>query len=314
MTPARVARHVALAAIAGMLAAATATAQTTKPQATKPQAPAAAPAKPATATEPEPDLAYAAFQRGMYVTAFAEAMRRVEQKSDVKAMTLLAELYADGLGLRQDEAKAAEWYRLAAERGDREAIFALAMFRMNGRGGLRDRDAAAKLLASELLRGAAQAGNPEAQYALATFYKEGRGVPQDLREAARLLGAAALAENSDAEIEYGIALFNGTGIAKNEVAAATYLTKAARRGSPIAQNRLALMYAMGRGVKLDPVQAARWHLIARSGGANDLFLEDFLRKMKPEDRAAGEAAAKPWIARLAAQRTQAAQAPSATQP
>ena len=58
------------------------------------------------------------------------------------------------------------------------------------------------------------------------------------------------------------------------------------------------MYATGRGVKADPVQAARWHLIARAGGDNDLFLEDFLRKMKPEDRAAGEAAAKPWIARL----------------
>ena len=133
-----------------------------------------------------------------------------------------------------------------------------------------------------------------------------------LREAARLLGAAALADNTDAEVEYGIALFNGTGVAKNEVAAATYLTKAARRGSPIAQNRLAFMYATGQGVKRDPVQAARWHLIARSGGASDLFLEDYLRKMKPEDRAAGEAAAKPWITRLAAQQPQ--DLPLATNP
>ena len=290
-------------------------------------------AKPAaTAPTEEPDLAYGAFQRGLYVAAFREATRRIEQKSDTKAMTLLGELYADGLGVRQDDNKAAEWYRLAAGRGDREAMFALAMFHMNGRGGPRDRDAAAKLFAAaaklghpaaaynlallylegqlfpqdfkraaELLRIAAQAGNPEAQYALATFYKEGRGVPQDLREAARLLGAAALADNTAAEVEYGIALFNGTGIARNEAAAATYLTRAARRGNPIAQNRLAFMYAMGRGVKLDPVQAARWHLIARAGGSNDLLLEDFLRKMKPEDRAAGEAAAKPWIASLEAQ-------------
>ena len=50
------------------------------------------------------------------------------------------------------------------------------------------------------------------------------------------------------------------------------------------------MYATGRGVKADPVQAARWHLIARAGGDSDLFLEDYLRKMKPADRAAGEAA------------------------
>ena len=76
---------------------------------------------------------------------------------------------------------------------------------------------------------------------------------KDPREAARLLGAAALAGNMDAEVEYGIALFNGTGIAKNETTAGNYLRKAARKGSPIAQNRLAFMYATGRGVKADPV-------------------------------------------------------------
>ena len=169
-------------------------------------------------TPPSPTSPTARIQRGMYLTAFAEATQRVEEKSDVKAMTLLAELYADGLASEQDEQKAADWYRIAAERGDREAMFALAMFKMTGRGGPRDRDGAAKLLAAaaklghaaaaynlallylegqlfpqdfkraaELLRIAAQAGSPEAQYALATFYKEGRGVPKDLREAARLL-------------------------------------------------------------------------------------------------------------------------------
>src|ERR1700681_2711794 len=49
----------------------------------------------------EPDPAYAAFQRGYYLTAFALATDRVETKKDVKAMTLLGELYAGGLGIRQ---------------------------------------------------------------------------------------------------------------------------------------------------------------------------------------------------------------------
>src|SRR5271163_2760479 len=75
----------------------------------------------------EPDPAYAAFQRGYYVTAFALATERVEAKKDAKAMTLLGELYAGGLGIRHDDLKAAEWYKLAAERGDRNAMFALAM-------------------------------------------------------------------------------------------------------------------------------------------------------------------------------------------
>ena len=44
----------------------------------------------------------------------------------------------------------------------------------------------------------------------------------------------------------------------------------------------------------------RWHLIAKAGGNNDQFLEEFMRKMKPADRAAAEDKAKPWIARMQA--------------
>lgn len=291
-------------------------------------APAVAQSSASTSSD-EPDIAYAEYQRGLYVSAFREATRRVEAKTDPKAMTLLGELYAEGLGVANDDKKAADWYKLAAARGDREAVFALAMFKMTGRGGPADRPEAARLLAeasklghvvatydlallhldgqlvrqdfvraAELMRIAADAGSPEAQYALATFYKEGRGVKKDLEEAARLLGIAARSGHTNAEVEYGIALFNGTGIAKNESAAAGYFLKAAQKNNPVGQNRLAWMYAIGRGIKADPVEAARWHLIARAGGDNDQYLDEFVRNMKPLDRAMGENKAKPWIARM----------------
>ena len=67
---------------------------------------------------------------------------------------------------------------------------------------------------------------PEAQYALATFYKEGTGVPKDLEKSVRLLQLASLADNVDAEVEYAIALFNGSGTPKNETAAVALLRKA----------------------------------------------------------------------------------------
>ena len=41
-------------------------------------------------------------------------------------MTLLGELYANGLGVPEDDKKAEEWYKLAAARGDANAMFALA--------------------------------------------------------------------------------------------------------------------------------------------------------------------------------------------
>jgi hypothetical protein len=67
------------------------------------------------------------------------------------------------------------------------------------------------------------------------------------------------------------------------------------RGSPIAQNRLARILAAGRGVAADPVEAIKWHLIAKAGGASDLSLDEFVQKQTAETRAAANKAAKPWL-------------------
>src|SRR6188472_4245049 len=72
-----------------------------KPAATQSNKAATAPAVPAAAQANagrELDLAYGAFQRGHYVTAFSIATQRADEQKDVKAMTLLGELYANGLG------------------------------------------------------------------------------------------------------------------------------------------------------------------------------------------------------------------------
>jgi TPR repeat protein len=98
-------------------------------------------------------------------------------------------------------------------------------------------------------------------------------------------------------------LFNGEGVAKDEAGAGSLFLKAARRGSPIAQNRLARMLAVGRGLPADPVQAIKWHLIAKAAGAGDLFLDDFVQKQSTDARARAEKEAKPWLALIAASRS-----------
>ena len=127
----------------------------------------------------EVDLAYGAMQRGLYLTAFKIATQRVEQRGDAKAMTLLGELYANGFGVQHDDDKAAHWYRLAIERGDREAMFALAMMRFVGRAGGVDREEAAKLLAA-----ATRLDHPLAAYNLGLLYLEGQLFPRDFARAA----------------------------------------------------------------------------------------------------------------------------------
>ena len=93
----------AIAALA-VLAANAADAQAPRTKAKQPAAP--APAAPAV---PVIDAAYAAFQRGEYLAAFAEATKRVEEAPAPAAMTLLGELYANGLGVKIEPARAAEW-------------------------------------------------------------------------------------------------------------------------------------------------------------------------------------------------------------
>ena len=105
------------------------------------------------------------------------------------------------------------------------------------------------------------------------MYKEGRGVPKDLNEATRLMGLASVAGNLDAMVEYAIAQFNGDGITKNETAAANLFLISARRGSPIAQDRLSRILMAGRGMPANPTEAVKWHMIAKAGGASDPDLD-----------------------------------------
>lgn len=284
----------------------------------------AAEARPAGAYRRNADVAYGAFQRGLYLTAFREATRRITaDPNDGPAMTLLGELYANGFGVRQDWAKAAEWYRLASARGDAQAAYALAMLTLDGRGVAKDLNAGRQLLetaapkvpaaaynlglillaenkaeadrrAVELFRQAAEASEPEAQYAMGVLFKQGRGVPRDPVQAAMWMSLGAEARNAAALVEYAIMLFNGEGVQKDEEAGAKMFRRAAELGNPVAQNRLARIYAAGRGLPKNLVEAAKWHTLAMARGVNDPWLDDALKALTPAERQKADEAARRW--------------------
>ena len=68
---------------------------TTKPTAT----PAPSPSPTAAFEDPNVDIVYGAYQRGLYKTAYDLAITRAQYNGDAKAMTMLGELYANGLGI-----------------------------------------------------------------------------------------------------------------------------------------------------------------------------------------------------------------------
>ena len=265
------------------------------------------------------DLAYGAYQRGLYLTAFNEATKRIEaDPKDAAAMTLLGELYNQGLGVRQDPKEAAQWYRLAADRGDAHAMASLGLMSADGRGVRRDPAAArtwferaaglgeataaynlALLLlatgadadlvkAANLLRVAADAELGDAQHDLGVLHARGKGVPQSAEEAAKLYLRAAKNGSIAGEVELAIALFNGDGVPKNEAQAARLFRRAALRGNAIAQNRLARVYATGRGVPRNLIEAAAWHLMASGQGLPDSWLDGTLKDMPEQDRKRAE--------------------------
>ena len=45
----------------------------------------------------------------------------------------------------------------------------------------------------------------------------------------------------------------------------------------------------------DPVEAIKWHLISKAGGASDQKLDAFMRAQKPDIVAAADKAAQPSI-------------------
>ena len=125
----------------------------------------------------EPDQAYGAYQRGLYITALKLALPRAEA-GDKAAQTLVAEIYARGLGVRRDGEQAARWYEAAAEQGVPEAQFQTALMLIDGEFLPRDRTRA-----NDLMKAAADAGNPMAQFNFGQLLINEAGNEADEREA-----------------------------------------------------------------------------------------------------------------------------------
>lgn len=277
------------------------------------------------AAEPGVDRAYGAFQRGYFLTAFAYALKPA-LAGDPTAQTLMGVLYEDGRASRRDYVAAADWFELAAEQGDIGASYRLALLYLSGEGGKKDEAEAARLFqvaaeagnedaaynlaimtlqgnggltrdataAARLLQQASDAGSADATYALALLYGAGNGVVPDDRRATELMRQAAEAGSVPAQVEYAIRLFKGVGVSANEAVAAAWFERAAHAGNPVAMNRLARLYAIGRGFEIDPVEASKWHLIARSRGLSDIWLDSYMEAQSEEIRKAARARARTW--------------------
>lgn len=275
------------------------------------------------------NAAYIAFEQGLYLTAL-ELAERDAKAGDAAAHTLIGRLYSDGLGVTRDAATAVKWYARAHELGDIEGTFALGLAHATGTGIAKDQTRAAELfeaaaktghafanynLALAFLTGrgkpenlrrgalhldyAARQNIPRAQYDLATLYLTGEGVDADAFKGAYWLSKAAASGLLEARYEYAVLLLQGRGLNEDKPLIGDYLQGAADRGVPGAQNRLAHLLRDGELLAQDPVEAARWRLIAAGNGIKDDALDAYVASLPGEVRAAARASAERFLSQAA---------------
>lgn len=207
------------------------------------------------------DPAFGAFQRGLYLTAFNLGMERAKA-GDPAAQTLVAEIYARGLGVKADQKQAAHWYGLAAEKGENEAQFRYAAMLLQGIYVTKDAKKA-----EALMKKAAEAGNAMAQFNYGQMLMMRSPGMKGVDEAAPWFQKAADAGLADGQYAVSQILANGTtDVKRDEVKAREYLLLAARKNYDTAQLDLATWLVEGRGGERNYDAGFRWMLTAARGG------------------------------------------------
>jgi localization factor PodJL len=98
-----------------------------------------------------------------------------------------------------DPVRAAHWYELAANQGNRKAMHNLAVFYPGGAAGKKNMAEAARWFAKGALLGLS-----DSQFNLAVLYERGDGVPQSLVDALKWYSIAATAGDSESRARISV--------------------------------------------------------------------------------------------------------------
>jgi TPR repeat protein/membrane protease YdiL (CAAX protease family) len=179
---------------------------------------------------------------------------------DPKAQFRIGYFYEFSSVPTRDLAKAAEWYRKAADQDYAPAQTDLGYMYGHGLGMPEDQEAAM----SWYLKAARQ-GDAVAERNLAIGYFRGKGVRQSDQDAFNWFYSAARQDDPTAEEYLGVLYQKGLGVSRNDQASFAWYYRSAQRDDPYGQENLAYMYERGLGVAQDNVEALKWYLKAQVG-------------------------------------------------
>ncbi len=238
-----------------------------------------------------PLAAQAAAEDASAATSEADAAEEHAGDEDADAMVLLAALLEEGQAGAPDTARAARWYRRAAEQGQATAQARLGLLCLQGRGVPQDDREARRWLAL-----AAEQGVPHARHALARLLLEGRGGPSDDVRAARLLRLAAEQGLAAAQVDLALLCLRGRGVSTDAGEAYRWTERAALQGHARALCRLGHLTERGLGVAQSERDAYVWYALAASAGDDVAAARRaaLARSLPPEAIEAAEGRARAW--------------------
>lgn len=172
-----------------------------------------------------------AADQGDYETAFTRAHECVKTHNDAECMNVLAQLYHDGLGVKQDFAQSYKWRLAAAKKGFPDAQIMLGRAYELGSGVPKNPKESKKWYkaGADALRKLAEKNDTRAQINLGAMYDEGIGVEKNDKEAARWYAAAAIQGVQSAQINFAEMNADGRGVEQDDVKAAMWLMIAVQR-------------------------------------------------------------------------------------
>gem|GEM_PF-285814 len=180
---------------------------------------------------------------------------KAAEAGDETAMRISADIYWSGQFVPKNEGKAVQWYIKAAGLGEANAMRSLGSLYANGLGGI----AKDESKAVEWYRKAAEQGNTDAQVNLGFMYETGKGIAKDETKAVEWYRKAAEQGNVYGQKNLGGMYQNGTGITKDEAKAVEWYRKSAEQNYSVAQYQVGVMYQNGTGITKDAVKAVEWY-------------------------------------------------------
>ena len=217
------------------------------------------------------------YDDGKYAQALQVFMRLAPQNP--RARAIVGTFHDRGLSVPKNPAIAVSWYEKAAQSGDREGQYRLAMHLAVGNG-----VAQAPARARTIYQLCAEAGDERCQNNLGLAMLHGLGGPVDKASAVRYFAAAAAKGQVNAITSLADSYENGNGVSTDLSKAVSLYTEAAKKGFHIAHESLGSLYERGLGLPRNDTYAAMHYLLAsRKVKGND---NSYYRQMYDKANAA----------------------------